>query len=81
MSNIQQKPDLQQIHDLNKKLTPRELTIVADARAGMSIKATAAKYGISIQRVKNCRNSILRKTGLANITEVVAEYVQGRIIA
>jgi DNA-binding NarL/FixJ family response regulator len=79
MSNIQ--TDLEKKQDLDNKLTAREKDMVVDSANGMSRKQIAAKYRLSAHTVRNHCANIVKKTGLANMKQVIAEYIRGNVIA
>ncbi len=62
-------------------VTPRELSIIRDAAAGLSTKQIAAKYKVSAGTIENHRGRILKKTGCANMVQVVAKYTRLGIIS
>ena len=62
-------------------VTPRELSIIKDVAKGMSTKQIAAKYGVSVKVVEKHRSRIMKKTGCANMSEVVHRYTKAGIIA
>jgi DNA-binding NarL/FixJ family response regulator len=59
-------------HGQKIKLTKREAAVLNYAAKGNSIKMTADKLGLSPRTIETHRNNMFKKTGSANITELIA---------
>ena len=59
-------------HGQKIKLTKKETAVLNYAAKGNSIKMTADKLGLSPRTIETHRNNMFKKTGAANITELIA---------
>lgn len=66
--------------ELFKKLTPREVQILADLAEGLSLKQIAQRRGITVNTAEVHRHNMLKKTGYPNTASLAVAGVRGGII-
>ena len=65
---------------LYKKLSPRELEVARAARAGQSLKETAAALNVKVSTIGAHRSQIMKKLGCQNITACVVSLIEAGIL-
>jgi DNA-binding NarL/FixJ family response regulator len=72
--------NIQQTHDIFKKLSPREMQVAQAAKEGKSIQETADLLAIKPCTVKAYRARIMLKLGCDNTTSSVVSLIEAGIL-